>query len=94
VLAGPRQVGKTTLANQLLKKLPLSSHYTAADAVAHAGAVWIEQQWAIARIKIQQSGGQEFVLVITTRVWLLFRRNFSPTECFWWERAGCRGKIF
>ena len=31
VLAGPRQVGKTTLVQQVLKDLPGASHYASAD---------------------------------------------------------------
>ncbi len=62
VLVGPRQVGKTTLVNQVLAQLP--AHYAAADAVAHAGAVWIEQQWEVARTRLQQIGSEYFVLAI------------------------------
>lgn len=34
VLAGPRQVGKTTLAQQIVEVLPVPSHYASADAPA------------------------------------------------------------
>ena len=65
VLAGPRQVGKTTLAQQLIQKLgEAPAYYTAADAVANAGATWIEQQWETARLMLQQSGATELILVI------------------------------
>ncbi|MBX2928437.1 MAG: ATP-binding protein [Saprospiraceae bacterium] len=64
VLAGPRQVGKTTIAQQLTGKLAMASHYAAADAVAMAGTVWIEQQWETARIRQQQAGALEFMLII------------------------------
>lgn len=65
VLAGPRQVGKTTLAQQLMQQLgDTPTYYTAADAVANAGIAWIEQQWETARLTLQQSGASELVLVI------------------------------
>lgn len=64
VLAGPRQVGKTTLSQQLLKNLHTPSHYAAADEMAIAGAVWIEQQWETARLKLARSGASELLLVV------------------------------
>jgi len=45
VLAGPRQVGKTTLAHQIRDLLPYSSHYASADSSSLRDAAWIEQQW-------------------------------------------------
>lgn len=64
VLAGPRQVGKTTLVHQLLRQNKQPSHYAAADDVFHNGAAWIEQQWEVARIKQQQSGTATFILAL------------------------------
>ena len=49
VLAGPRQVGKTTLVRQVLKTLRMPSHYASADEPATKDRVWIEQQWEAAR---------------------------------------------
>ena len=45
VLLGPRQVGKTTLATQLEKKLKVSSHYCSADVATLESLPWIEMQW-------------------------------------------------
>jgi predicted AAA+ superfamily ATPase len=64
VLAGPRQVGKTTMAHQLTAQLDFPSHFAAADAMAGAGAVWIEQQWESARLRQQQSGASDYLLVL------------------------------
>lgn len=64
VLAGPRQVGKTTLVNQLLSRLTVPAHYAAADAVMETGSIWIEQQWEIARLKFHQADSPEVVLAI------------------------------
>ena len=62
VLSGPRQVGKTTLVHQALSKLDLTSHYVSADASAIKDAVWIEQQWNIARQYARQNGKAILVL--------------------------------
>src|ERR1043165_1088164 len=51
VLAGPRQVGKTTLARQVMKALPLPAHYASADEPTLRDRTWIEQQWDLARLK-------------------------------------------
>ena len=64
VLAGPRQVGKTTLATQLLSQSETPSHDASADGVANANAAWLEQQWETARLKWRQSGALEFIFSI------------------------------
>jgi hypothetical protein len=64
VLVGPRQVGKTTLVGQLLNAGNTPSHSISADGAANANAVWLDQQWEIARIKCRQSGAAEFILAV------------------------------
>ncbi len=64
VVMGPRQVGKTTLITQFLKKYTFPTHFAAADAVPSANITWIEQQWEVARIKLKTSGAPELMLVI------------------------------
>ena len=56
VLMGPRQVGKTTLVNQLLENTSIPFHFASADAIASFGNTWLEQQWETARLKMEQSG--------------------------------------
>ena len=51
VLAGPRQVGKTTLARQALEKCGLPSHYLSADEPTLQERTWLNQHWDIARTK-------------------------------------------
>lgn len=51
VLSGPRQIGKTTLAHQLIEELTIPSHYVSADEPALKDRSWIEQQWEAARTK-------------------------------------------
>jgi predicted AAA+ superfamily ATPase len=64
VILGPRQVGKTTLVNQLVQKYPFGSIVVSADAIGAYNTDWLEQQWEIARIKLAQNGGKEFLLVV------------------------------
>jgi len=64
VILGPRQVGKSTLVNQMVQKYEFESIVVSADAVSAASTYWLEQQWEAARIKLIQSGAKEFLLVI------------------------------
>ncbi len=48
VLAGPRQVGKTTLARQVMQAVSLPAHYASADTPTLQAPIWIEQQWSCA----------------------------------------------
>jgi uncharacterized protein len=63
VLVGPRQVGKTTLALQLVESLGIPYHFAAADGVPAGESPWLEQQWNLARLT-QQQQGSDFLLVI------------------------------
>jgi predicted AAA+ superfamily ATPase len=51
VLAGPRQVGKTTLARQVMEAMNLPAHYASADEPALKASDWLGQQWEIGRLK-------------------------------------------
>jgi hypothetical protein len=51
ILAGPRQVGKTTLARQVLDAYPHPSHYASADDPATKDRDWVNQQWDLGRYK-------------------------------------------
>ncbi len=53
VIIGPRQVGKTTAIQQVLKESDLTAHYTTADLPAPPDTAWISRQWDIARVKLQ-----------------------------------------
>lgn len=63
VLLGPRQVGKTTLALQVAKELKKPSHYISADLATLQNAAWIQQQWEVARSKVD-SPAQGALLII------------------------------
>jgi len=64
VVMGPRQIGKTTLINQLLQKTSIGFVYESADAVMNPGAEWIQYVWETARLKMNASKASEFLLVI------------------------------
>jgi predicted AAA+ superfamily ATPase len=64
VLAGPRQVGKTTLARQLMASLSHVVHFASADALAAEDRQWIRQQWETARFKLSQSDSEEGLLIL------------------------------
>jgi hypothetical protein len=64
VIMGPRQVGKTTLVNQLVNKMGIPFHFVSADAITASNTTWLEQQWEAARIRMDQESASEFLLVI------------------------------
>jgi predicted AAA+ superfamily ATPase len=64
VILGPRQVGKTTLAEQLTSKLSIPNLFVTTDAVPPSNTAWIDQQWEAARIKLSSSGAKQFLLII------------------------------
>jgi uncharacterized protein len=64
VLTGPRQVGKTTMASQMLKKVNIPYLFESADAVAAINTGWIEQVWETARQKMRIQSAKEIILVI------------------------------
>lgn len=64
VLAGPRQVGKTTLARQVMEDSDLPVHYASADEPTLQDRSWLNQQWDIARLKISEENNTASLLVI------------------------------
>lgn len=63
VLAGPRQVGKTTLARQIMAVTGVVSHYATADEPTLRDRSWLEQQWEIGRLRARnQANGAILVL--------------------------------
>jgi predicted AAA+ superfamily ATPase len=64
VLAGPRQVGKTTLAQQALERIELPSRYASADDVAGRGRDWVVEQWELGRILATGNARRGAILVL------------------------------
>ena len=64
VVAGPRQIGKTTMVKQLLERVSLPSMFFNADAVDANDREWIAARWEEARARMRFSGSKEFLLAI------------------------------
>ena len=62
VVAGPRQVGKSTLVQQVTDELSLPVRYASADEPTLRGADWISQQWEAARLEASGAAGAALVL--------------------------------
>jgi len=63
VLTGPRQVGKTTIAHQVMEKMPFPCIYASADSPLPPGAEWIETQWRRAEVEANRSRGPVFLVL-------------------------------
>lgn len=55
VVAGARQVGKTTLAQQVTEAVEIPVRFASADEPTLRGAEWIEEQWEAARLLAGES---------------------------------------
>ncbi|MDI6772685.1 MAG: ATP-binding protein [bacterium] len=64
VVAGPRQVGKTTLVRQVLDASGFAVTYASADEPTLRGREWIEQQWDAARLAARDGGRRGAVLAL------------------------------
>ena len=64
VLAGPRQVGKSTLVNQVLAQVSIPHHIEVADAVDPKDSDWIRRVWESARTTMILRKLEEYLLVI------------------------------
>jgi len=84
VLTGPRQVGKTTIAHQVMDKLPLKSLYASADSPLPPGPEWIETHWRRAEVEADRSRGP--VLLVLDEVQKV--RGWSESLKSIWEAAG------
>lgn len=62
VVAGPRQVGKSTLVQQAGETLDLPVRHASADEPMLRGAEWIAQQWDAARLTLHGKHGGVLVL--------------------------------
>lgn len=83
VLTGPRQVGKTTIAHQVMDKLPLTSVYSSADSPLPPGPEWIETQWRRAEHEADRS--KKPVLLVLDEVQKV--RGWSESLKIIWDAA-------
>lgn len=93
ILAGPRQVGKTTLVNQVAAKTGLPSRYASADEPTLQGPQWIDEQWAAARIHANETGQRGALLILDE---VQKTPNWSESVKRLWDedtRSGSRLKV-
>src|SRR5918994_1176254 len=64
VLAGPRQVGKTTLARQVMEAIGIPGHFASGDAPDPEDVGWIYTQWQIGRQAARNGGRVGGILVL------------------------------
>jgi predicted AAA+ superfamily ATPase len=57
IVAGPRQVGKTTLVQQVVERLDVPVRFASADEPTLRGHSWIAEQWDAARVEAGKGGG-------------------------------------
>ncbi len=67
-MAGPRQVGKTILARQVIDEVAIPSHYASADEPTLRDRNWIEEQWYLARLKITSDKRTKEALLVLDEV--------------------------
>lgn len=64
VLAGPRQSGKTTVAQQVAAVSEIPTRFISADDPEAHGRVWLQQQWQWARTEASDAGKEGSILII------------------------------
>lgn len=64
VIAGPRQVGKSTLVEQVCRSLEIPSFIFNADAISVDDNDWIRRVWESVRIQVRNQSLSEAILVI------------------------------
>ncbi len=88
VLAGPRQVGKTTLARQAMAALGQAAHYASADEPTLRDRTWLVQQWEAARLLAREApGGGLLVLDEVQKI-----GSWSETVKALWDQDTASGR--
>ncbi|MBP7146285.1 MAG: ATP-binding protein [Acidobacteria bacterium] len=86
LVTGPRQVGKTTAARQVMAHWVGAGHYAAADLPLPPGPEWIEVQWDIAR----RRATAQTVLLVLDEVQKV--RGWSEVVKALWDEDRARGR--
>ncbi|MBE9601287.1 ATP-binding protein [Pedobacter sp. MC2016-24] len=82
VIMGPRQVGKTTMVNQLTKEIKIQSYFVSADAIAYSDKAWLVQQWEVARQRMDIDGNEAFLFIVDE---IQKINNWSETVKLLWD---------
>jgi uncharacterized protein len=88
VLAGPRQVGKTTLARQVMAAIGIPGHFASADAPDPEDVGWIYTQWQIGR-QAARNGGRAGGLLVLDEVQKI--RDWSDVVKQLWDEDTVAG---
>lgn len=89
VLAGPRQVGKTTLTHQIEKIIDFPSIYVSADGVGSGDSHWIQQQWEIGRLEAKTQSSANGALLIIDEIQKI--TQWSETVKMLWDEDTASG---
>lgn len=84
VITGPRQVGKTTVVEQVGATLELPVIYASADEPTLKASSWIEQQWLLARQAVNDSKSNQGAILILDEIQKLTDWS-SIVKQFWDE---------
>ncbi len=82
IMIGPRQVGKTTMAEQIVEQFPGSSYIVAGDAPLPHGPEWIHAQWEKVTLLGKEKGSILLVLDEIQKV-----RGWSETIKLLWDKS-------
>ena len=88
VLVGPRQVGKTTVARQVMDAIGVPGHFASADAPDPEDIGWIYTQWAIGR-QAARDGGRAGGLLVLDEVQKI--RDWSDVVKQLWDEDTASG---
>ena len=68
ILAGPRQTGKTTIIHQVIAGGKIPIHYASADDPGLQNRTWIEQQWEIARLLLEETNDPNGAVLVLDEI--------------------------
>lgn len=83
VLTGPRQVGKTTIAEQVMEALPFPSVYATADSPLPPGPEWIETNWRLAQVEFEKQ--RKPVVLVLDEIQKV--RGWSEALKYYWDEG-------
>lgn len=81
VMIGPRQVGKTTIARQIMARIDFPSIYATADSPVPMRAEWLETQWQLATVEAGKNSSP--VLLVLDEIQKI--RGWSETIKRLWD---------
>ncbi|MDP1806214.1 MAG: AAA family ATPase, partial [Acidimicrobiales bacterium] len=87
VVAGPRQVGKSTLVRQVVADLSLPVHTASADDPGLRDRAWLDAQWQVGRTLAAGTGHAVLVLDEIQKV-----HAWSETVKRLWDEDGADGR--